>query len=81
MSKEFCLIDVGNDDEKNRANLAETLEYFNLTLTSLIGGFPGVVLPAPNAEISAKLEEVQSLWSEPSAILAAVASGAPITDA
>ncbi len=81
MSKEFCLIDAGIDAEKNMANLAETLEYFNLTLNSLIGGFPGVVLAAPNAEILAKLEEVQTLWNEPSKILAAVATGAPITDA
>jgi len=81
MSKEFCLIDAGIDTEKNMANLTETLEYFNLTLNSLIGGFPGVVLAAPNAEILAKLEEVQTLWNEPSETLAAVATGAPITDA
>lgn len=79
ISKEFCLIDAGIDVAENTAKLAETLNFFNLTLTSLIEGFPGAIVPAPNAEILEKLGEVQSLWVEPGAILAAVAGGAPIT--
>lgn len=81
LSKEFCLIDAGINVEENTARLSETLEYFNLTLNSLIGGFPGVVLAAPNDDILAKLEEVQSLWAEPSSILADVAAGKRITNA
>ena len=79
MSKEFCLIDAEIDVAENSTKLAETLNVFNFTLTALIEGYPGAIIPAPNTEVLAKLEEVQSLWAEPDAILSAVAGGAVIT--
>ncbi len=81
VAKDFCLIDAGIDVAANTADLAETLQYFNATLDALVDGFPGTVVPAPNADIRAKLTEVRDLWAGPDAVLAAVAGGAAISDA
>lgn len=80
MSKEFCLLDAGINIDDNRASLKRTQELFNLTLTSLVDGFPGMVIPAPNEDINSKLAEVTTLWQHINTILERVASGGEITD-
>lgn len=81
ISTEFCLIDAGINVEENRANLTSTLGFFNLTLTSLVGGFPGMIIPAPTDEIRASLANVESLWANANVVLTGVAEGADISDA
>ena len=80
MAKEFCLIDAGINVEENLAALADTRNYFNGTLQALIVGFDGMVLPAPNAQILAKLQEVQALWAGSDAILGRIIAGEPVSD-
>ncbi len=80
MAKEFCLIDAGINPDANRESLAQTQTYFNVTLQSLIDGYAGVVVKAPNDEIRAQLEEVQALWAAPNAVITQVLAGGPITD-
>ncbi len=80
VAKDFCLIDAGIDIEASRADLNETLQYFNATLNALLVGFSGAVVAPPNEDIRAKLEEVQTLWEGPNAVLTAVGAGGEISD-
>lgn len=80
MSKEFCLVDAGINIDDNRASLKQTQELFNLTLTSLVDGFPGMVLAAPNDEIRTQLAAVSTLWQPINAIFDSIAAGGEITD-
>lgn len=80
-AKEFCLIDSGIDVAKNQENLAYTVKIFTASLNALISGFPGMIVPAPNDEILAKLREVEAAWVIPGAVLQRAADGETITDA
>lgn len=80
-AKEFCLIDAGIDIEENRARLEKTTQIFTLTLAALQNGMPGMVMPAPNDEISAQLALVAQAWAGPKAALDQAASGDVINDA
>lgn len=80
-AKEFCLIDAGVEVEENRARLAQTANFFTLTLGALQTGMPGMVMAAPNDKISSQLAAVAEAWAGPQAALEKAASGAAITDA
>ncbi len=80
-AKEFCLIGAGIDVETNRQNLAKTTQLFTLTLDALIGGMPGMVMAAPNAEIEGALQNIKAEWATPRALLETVAAGGEITEA
>jgi len=79
-AKEFCMIDAGIEVTQNREQLAETTQYFTLTLGALISGMPGVVMAAPNENIRQQLEAVAAAWANPKATLERVAAGEPVTD-
>jgi len=79
-AKEFCLIDSGVDVVGNRENLLGTTTIFTNTLNALIHGFPGLVMPPPDAAVLAKLQEVEAAWLVPSSVLMRVANGGEITD-
>lgn len=80
-AKEFCLIDAGIEVDENRARLAQTTEFFTLTLGALQVGMSGMVMAAPNDEIKAQLIAVADAWVGPRAALEHAASGAAISDA
>ncbi len=67
--KEFCLAQAGADTQKNLELLGETVRIFDNTLGALINGLPGMILPPPNEEIRAKLEEVRDVWEPVKSIL------------
>lgn len=79
-TKEYCLIQAGIEPDANRANLAKTVNLFNLTLDALIDGYAGVVLGAPNDAIRNKLNEVKEIWESSNKIFQAVATGQQVTD-
>ena len=79
-AKEGCLIEAGVNVDENREKLAETIHVFSGTLDALINGFPGMVLPAPTAEIEAGLTALKANWAGPHDVFALLADGQSITD-
>jgi len=73
--KEFCLAQAGADTQKNLERLDETVRIFDNTLGALINGLPGMILPPPNEDIKAKLEEVRGVWEPVKSILARALEG------
>ncbi len=80
-AKEFCLIEAGVEVAVNRARLAKTSQIFSLTLGALQSGMAGMVLAAPNEEISGQLLAVASAWEAPKAALDVAARGESPSDA
>ncbi|MCP3900689.1 MAG: hypothetical protein GY707_13350 [Desulfobacteraceae bacterium] len=63
MAKEFLLIAIGHDVEKNKLNLQETFELFEKTLTGLLDGDSTLDLQGTKSEtIRAQLGRIQVLW-------------------
>lgn len=79
-AKEGCLIEAGVNVDDNRQKLAETIRVFSGTLDALINGFPGMVLPAPTAEIEAGLTAVKENWAGAHDVFALLADGQSITE-
>ena len=64
MSKEVMLVALGVDVEQNLANLKETSELFDRTLTGLRHGDSGLQLvPTENKRILRQLDEVDAIWA------------------
>ncbi len=65
MTKEFLLIAVNVDAEKNKQNLAKTVALFDRTLKGLLDGDPAQRLPGtPQADVRAQLAVVQARWDD-----------------
>jgi len=79
-AKEGCLIEAGVNVDDNRQKLAETIRVFSSALDALINGFPGMVLPAPTAEIKSGLTALKANWAGAHDVFALLADGQSITD-
>ena len=79
-AKEYCLISAGVDVDENRVRLAETVNLFSRTLEALQVGMSGIVIAAPNEQISEQLSAVAIAWNGPKAALEQVARGVDISN-
>ncbi len=75
MGKEAALIALDIDAASNRENLAETTRLFQASLKALMEGLPTISLPAPPAQIHAKLSEVKGIWEDVEETCAEIQSG------
>lgn len=81
MAKEYCEVAAGGENsEAARTNLAETMALFEASHVSLRDGNPmDKIVSPPTAEISAKLKEVEALWTELKPVIEAVVNGSTPT--
>lgn len=76
MSKEFCLIAAGQDIEKNRAQLRETMSAFEATAVAMGKGSPEVGLAEPPVgEIVDQIAMAQKIYEEIKPHLSAALAG------
>lgn len=76
---EACLVWSGAGNAEVVADLLKTMGNFEASRTALHEGMPALgILPPPNAEIAAKLEEISDHWDDVHDALTHVASGADI---
>lgn len=80
-AKEMCLIYSGIDVDQNKLSLARTVDVFAASLNALVSGFPGMIVPAPTAEILAQLNMVEAAWQAPQATLVDAANGVALSAA
>jgi len=79
--KEACLMGVAADPSEQAANLADTVELFDTSLSALQDGFDDIGVIAPPApEIARKLREVEELWNPVKALLDRAVSGEVLSD-
>lgn len=65
MSKEFYLVGLGHDVEKNKASLQKTVDTFAKTLEGLIYGDASMGLSAaPTDQIIGQLRKVKVIWED-----------------
>lgn len=62
-AKEYCLLNLGIETERNRTRLIETVALFEDRLSDLEGGSNGVV-PPPNPFVSMELRWVRLSWNK-----------------
>ncbi len=79
--KEACLMRVAADPTEQAARLADTVELFDTSLSTLQDGFEdiGVIAP-PTPEIARKLREVEELWNPVKALLDRAVKGEVLSD-
>ncbi len=77
-SKEACLIGTGINIAANSENLEQEIALFSATLDALIGGYPGLIMPAPTEQIRIELEALRANWAAPKAALVGLYRGEEI---
>ena len=80
--KEACMMRVASDPAIYAAQLAETVQLFDLSLSALQVGYDQVgVIAAPTDAVTEKLDQVRMLWGPVKELLDRAAGGSVLDDA